>query len=215
MAISLFFASPIKASIRKNFSIYMNLCDDYVGRVRISCFGSKSPSKPLQWFIAEPGIGKTEKKQSMKKILYDGGYDGYGIENWARGSRYKGQYRQRLRHGYGVYKFYMGDTNAGEWCNGQSNGIGEQICADGISYIGEFKGGVKHGLGCYHFRNGDRYTGEYFGDKMHGFGVYQFANGHLYEGSWHEGGKQGYGMYTFRNGTRILNCATTNRSRNA
>ncbi|CAK9150926.1 unnamed protein product [Ilex paraguariensis] len=129
----------------------------------------------------------------------DGGYDGFGIERWAKGSRYRGQYRQGLRHGYGVYKFYTGDSYAGEWCNGQSHGVGMQTCSDGSCYVGEFKCGVKHGLGCYHFRNGDGYAGEYFGDKIHGFGVYHFANGHYYKGSWHEGRKQGYGMYTIQN----------------
>uniref|UniRef100_A0A0E0BDW0 Peptidase C14 caspase domain-containing protein n=1 Tax=Oryza glumipatula TaxID=40148 RepID=A0A0E0BDW0_9ORYZ len=130
----------------------------------------------------------------------DGKYDGYGVETWARGSRYRGQYRQGLRHGHGVYRFYTGDVYAGEWSNGQSHGYGVHTCEDGSRYIGEFKRGVKHGLGHYHFRNGDTYAGEYFADRMHGFGVYSFANGHRYEGAWHEGRRQGLGMYTFRNG---------------
>ncbi|KAK4751768.1 hypothetical protein SAY87_020566 [Trapa incisa] len=130
----------------------------------------------------------------------EGRYDGHGIESWARGSKYRGQYRQGLRHGFGAYRFYTGDSYAGEWSNGQSHGIGVQRCKDSSCYFGEFKCGAKHGLGSYYFRNGDRYAGEYFGDKIHGFGVYHFASGHCYEGSWHEGCKQGYGMYSFRNG---------------
>ncbi|KAI5073200.1 hypothetical protein GOP47_0011213 [Adiantum capillus-veneris] len=116
----------------------------------------------------------------------DGKYDGYGVETWSRGSRYRGQYRQ-------------GDVYSGEWSNGQSHGCGVQTCEDGSRYVGEFKWGVKHGFGYYHFRNGDTYAGEYFADKMHGYGVYQFVNGHRYEGAWHEGKRQGLGMYTFRN----------------
>ncbi|CAN8234130.1 unnamed protein product [Cochlearia groenlandica] len=130
----------------------------------------------------------------------NGRYDGYGIECWSKGSKYKGQYKKGLRHGYGVYWFYTGDSYSGEWFNGQSHGFGMQTCADGSSYVGQFKFGVKHGLGSYHFRNGDKYAGEYFGDKIHGFGVYYFANGHYYEGAWHEGRKQGYGTYGFRTG---------------
>ncbi|KAK8969216.1 hypothetical protein KSP40_PGU020114 [Platanthera guangdongensis] len=81
-----------------------------------------------------------------------------------------------------VYKFYNGDSYAGEWLAGQSHGRGVQGCSDGSCFVGEFKCGAKHGLGYYRFRNGDRYAGEYFADKIHGFGVYYFANGQYYEG---------------------------------
>ncbi|KAL0397416.1 UNVERIFIED_CONTAM: hypothetical protein Scaly_0190000 [Sesamum calycinum] len=63
--------------------------------------------------------------------------DGYGgVETWARGSRYRGQYRQGLRHGFGVYRFYTGDVYAGEWSSGQSHGCGIHTCEDGRMGIG-------------------------------------------------------------------------------
>lgn len=34
-----------------------------------------------------------------------------------KGSRYKGQYIDGLRHGLGVYRFYIGDIYAGECLN--------------------------------------------------------------------------------------------------
>ncbi|KAK3023218.1 hypothetical protein RJ639_043330 [Escallonia herrerae] len=79
-------------------------------------------------------------------------YDGHGVETWAKGSRYRGQYRQGLRHGFGVYRFYTGDVYSGEWCNGQCHGFGSRSCEDDSQYTGEFKWGIKHGLGHYHFR---------------------------------------------------------------
>jgi hypothetical protein len=82
----------------------------------------------------------------------DGKYDGYGVETWARGSRYRGMYRKGLRHGIGIYRFFGGDVYNGEWCNGQCHGFGVHTCSDGSHYVGEFKWGVKHGLGRYHFR---------------------------------------------------------------
>ncbi|XP_074574618.1 uncharacterized protein LOC141831080 [Curcuma longa] len=132
--------------------------------------------------------------------IYPATATGDGIESWARGSQYLGQYRQGMRHGFGTYRFYEGDSYSGEWVGGQSHGCGVQSCSNDSFYAGEFKGGVMHGLGRYRFRNGDEYSGEYFGDKIHGFGVYKFANGHRYEGSWHEGRRQGFGTYTFWNG---------------
>ncbi|ESR41031.1 hypothetical protein CICLE_v10026235mg [Citrus x clementina] len=104
----------------------------------------------------------------------------------SQGSRYKGQYRQRFRHGFGVYRYYYEDVYIGEWSNGKSRGCGVHTCEDGSRYVGEFKWGAKHGLGHYHFGNGDTYVGEYFEDKIHGFGVYCFANGHQYGGAWHQ-----------------------------
>ncbi|CAN7065388.1 unnamed protein product [Brassica oleracea var. botrytis] len=183
----------------------------------------KQKRKPDQWYIGdsnqEPSNGDVYEGEfnggrrcNGSGVYYyyvngryegdwvNGRYDGYGIESWSKGSKFKGQYKQGLRHGYGVYWFYTGDSYSGEWFNGQSHGFGVQTCADGSSYVGEFKFGVKHGLGSYQFRNGDRYAGEYYGDKIHGFGVYHFANGQYYEGAWHEGRKQGYGTYGFRTG---------------
>ncbi|KAF1884000.1 hypothetical protein Lal_00012960 [Lupinus albus] len=61
----------------------------------------------------------------------DGKYDGYGVETWARGSRFRGQYRKGLRNGFGVYRFYTADVYAGEWSNGQSHGCGIHTCEDG------------------------------------------------------------------------------------
>ncbi|KAH0876125.1 hypothetical protein HID58_073487 [Brassica napus] len=189
----------------------------------VTAIKQKHKPEPVQWYIGdsnqEPSNGDVYEGEfnggrrcNGSGVYYyyvngryegdwvNGRHDGYGIESWSKGSKFKGQYKQGLRHGYGVYWFYTGDSYSGEWFNGQSHGSGVQTCADGSSYVGEFKFGVKHGLGSYQFRNGDRYAGEYYGDKIHGFGVYHFANGQYYEGAWHEGRKQGYGTYGFRTG---------------
>ncbi|QHO00390.1 Alsin [Arachis hypogaea] len=73
----------------------------------------------------------------------DGKYEGFGVETWARGSRYKGQFKMGLRHV---------DVYAGEWLSGQSHGCGVHTCDDGSKYVGEFKWGINHGFGHYHFR---------------------------------------------------------------
>ncbi|KAK8945081.1 hypothetical protein KSP39_PZI008090 [Platanthera zijinensis] len=117
------------------------------------------------------------------------------------GSRYEGQFKKGLRHGFGVYRNHTGDLYAGEWLNGQSHGYGEHTSwLNGQSrYVGEFKWGLKQGLGHCHFRNGDTYAGEYFADMIHGFGVYHFADGRCYEGAWCEGKREGLGMCSSAN----------------
>ncbi|KAK8946190.1 hypothetical protein KSP40_PGU012469 [Platanthera guangdongensis] len=128
--------------------------------------------------------------------------DGDGVETWNKGSRYVGQFKNGLRHDFGVYRNHTDDLYAGEWLNGQSHGYGEHISwLNGQSRnVGEFKRGLKQGLGHCHFRNGDTYAGEYFADKMHGFGVYHFADGRCYERAWREGKREGLGMYSSVNG---------------
>ncbi|KAJ1430748.1 MORN motif [Sesbania bispinosa] len=76
-----------------------------------------------------------------------------GVETWAKGSRYRGQYRKGLRHGIGIYRFYGEDMYTGEWSNSQCHGFGVHTCND--ESLGEFKWGVKHGLGQYHFSGMD------------------------------------------------------------
>ncbi|KAG2322723.1 hypothetical protein Bca52824_015936 [Brassica carinata] len=214
VAVALFFAS-------RN----MSFINQTVSAIKLTGKKLKHKPEPVQWYIGDSNQEpiKPHKEEEGKTLFVqffsngdvyegefhrgrcngsgiNGRYDGYGIECWSKGSKFKGQYKQGLRHGYGVYWFYTGDSYSGEWFNGQSHGFGVQTCADRSSYAGDFKFGVKHGLGTYQFRNGDKYVGEYYGDKIHGFGVDHFANGHYYEGAWHEGRKQGYGTYGFRTG---------------
>ncbi|KZV16573.1 junctophilin-3-like [Dorcoceras hygrometricum] len=196
MAISLFFASPIKASIRKNFSIYVNLCDDYVRRAGISCFGSKSPSKPVQWFIGEPGIGKVEKKQSMKKIIRE------GVEFYSNGDFYEGEFHKGRCSGSGVYHYFVSGIYEGDWIDGRYDGYGIENWARGSRYKGQYRQGLRHGYGVYKFYTGDTYAGEWCNGQSNGIGEQICADGISYIGEFKGGVKHGLGCYHFRNGDR-------------
>ncbi|KAK8944461.1 hypothetical protein KSP39_PZI008052 [Platanthera zijinensis] len=124
----------------------------------------------------------------------DSKFDGHGVETWADGSKYKGQFKEGLSHGFGVYQDHAGVLYAGEWVNGQSHGYGMQTYEDGSCFVGQYKCGLKHGSGHFQFRNGGAHAGEYFAGKMHGFGVYRFSNGQRYEGAWRKGNRKGLGV---------------------
>ncbi|KAG6392024.1 hypothetical protein SASPL_146227 [Salvia splendens] len=151
VAIFLFLLSRNKGLVSRNVNFFKQTRDEYGKRLGFLRFALRTHSKPVQWFIGEAEL---ESRKIVRK-RYEGDwidekYNEYGIESWARGSRYRGQYR----HGYGVYKFYTWDSYAGEWCNGQSHGVGAQTYGDGSCFVSEFKSGVKHGFGCYHLSLG-------------------------------------------------------------
>ncbi|KAK8945160.1 hypothetical protein KSP39_PZI008020 [Platanthera zijinensis] len=123
----------------------------------------------------------------------DSKFYGHGVKTWTDGSKYKGQFKKGLSHGFGVYQDHAGVLYAGEWVNGQSHGYGMQTYEDGSCYVGQYKCGLKHGSGHFQFWNGGAHAGEYFAGKMHGFGVYRFSDGQRYEGAWREGNRKGLG----------------------
>ncbi|XP_073024165.1 uncharacterized protein [Primulina eburnea] len=196
MAVLLFFASRIKASIRKNFSIYKNLCDDYARRVGIACFGSSSPSKPVQWFIGEPGTGKIEKKQSTKMIIRE------GVDFYSNGDFYEGEFHQGKCSGSGVYNYFVNGRYEGDWIDGRYDGYGIENWARGSRYKGQYRQGLRHGYGVYKFYTGDSYAGEWCNGQSNGVGEQICADGSSYSGEFKGGVKHGLGCYHFRNGDR-------------
>ncbi|KAM7518037.1 hypothetical protein LguiB_016999 [Lonicera macranthoides] len=64
-----------------------------MGRVCIT--NSKNKKERKQEKRAHSGSGCWVEAYG-NGYAYNGKYDGYGVETWARGSRYRGQYRQGL-----------------------------------------------------------------------------------------------------------------------
>ncbi len=102
---------------------------------------------------------------------------------WVDTSNYKGWEKNNKYNGYGVYS-EGGDLYKGEFKDGMRHGYGIQTWADGDRYEGEFRNDKSHGLGVYTWAFGDRYDGRVKNNKMHGLGVYTFKNGEQHEGQW-------------------------------
>ena len=64
------------------------------------------------------------------------------------GERYKGSYKNGLKHGHG------------NWTH-----------PDGDKYRGKFKSGLKRGNGVYTFKNGEEYRGHFKRDQQHGLSL--------------------------------------------
>ena len=130
---------------------------------------------------------------------------------YADGSFYEGEWKDRLRHGKGTYK-YGGtyndgenrDVYKGEWKDNSRHGKGKLIYKDGSFYEGTWEDGMpRHGKGTYKYggtynygENRDVYEGEFRDGKFHGQGKLIYKDGSVYEGTWENGmPRNGKGTY--------------------
>ena len=91
------------------------------------------------------------------------------------GERYKGSYKNGLKHGHGT------------WTH-----------PDGDKYRGKFKSGLKRGNGVYTFKNGEEYRGHFKRDQQHGLGQYKYNNGEVFKGEFKNNIRDGQGFIVFR-----------------
>ena len=76
---------------------------------------------------------------------------GRGVNIFADGNRYEGEFLNGNFHGYGTYWFTSGDKYEGELAHGKQHGKGIYTWADGRYYDGTFKGHKMHGMGLCRF----------------------------------------------------------------
>ena len=117
-------------------------------------------------FIALARLFATEQQLSKK------------MGSHVDGERYKGSYKNGLKHGHGT------------WTH-----------PDGDSYKGKFKSGVKRGKGTYTFENVEKYSGYFNRDKQHGLGKYTYDNGEIFKGEFKNNIRDGKGYIIFRRDT--------------
>ena len=94
-----------------------------------------------------------------------------GDFTYPNGIRYKGDFQNGLRHGYGTITWPSGNSYEGEWRNGNRNGFGTYKWASGASYSGEHKDNTIHGRGIYSGVDGRVFVGGFRDDKRAGEGV--------------------------------------------
>ncbi len=70
------------------------------------------------------------------------------------GGIYDGEWLDKKKHGYGVYRYPSGSTYEGQWKNNVKDGLGVYTFGKGGSYAGEFKRGAFEGTGIRVLRTG-------------------------------------------------------------
>mmetsp|Transcript_23130 Transcript_23130/g.69286 ORF Transcript_23130/g.69286 Transcript_23130/m.69286 type:complete len:204 (-) Transcript_23130:271-882(-) len=89
---------------------------------------------------------------------------------------YKGEYKEGVKGGYGVFVYRDETRYEGTFQNNVKEGQGIMYYSDGSKYIGDYHNGMMDGQGEYVWPNGVKYVGEWRGDERHGFGQMFFSD---------------------------------------
>ncbi|KAL3822663.1 hypothetical protein ACHAXA_001816 [Cyclostephanos tholiformis] len=87
---------------------------------------------------------------------------GYYIYISSSGNKYAGNFKDGMRHGYGIATYHDGEVFNGEWRRGR-----------------------RHGRGVLHLVNCEVFDGVWSANKKHGLGVYYWTDGEV-DVSWYE-----------------------------
>ena len=136
---------------------------------------------------------KSNKKLFSKKKTYK-------VNN-----KYKGDWKNDKKNGFGVQIYPNGNKYEGEWYNNKRHGKGTYWILNQRNklirqYTGKWENDKKNGTGTIFFLNGDRYDGFWVDNKMSGYGRLVYNNKDIYIGMWYNGKKNGYGFLTTNNG---------------
>mmetsp|Transcript_52129 Transcript_52129/g.124164 ORF Transcript_52129/g.124164 Transcript_52129/m.124164 type:complete len:754 (-) Transcript_52129:86-2347(-) len=123
---------------------------------------------------------------------------GYGKMEWPDGSSYVGQYVRSRKHGEG--RFSWGDFRYydGQWVNGERSGQGYSV--DKEAYMGEYIHGRRHGDGVLLWTDGRRYAGQFVHGHLTGQAVMCWPDGRRYIGAYKNNKKEGHGLLLWPDG---------------
>eukprot|EP00347_Sterkiella_histriomuscorum_P016638 403352421 len=108
---------------------------------------------------------------------------------------YKGDWKDDMRHGFGIQQFYDGSKYEGQWENNIQT-FGSFLWPDGSEYVGEFSGCIINGTGTLKLEN-EILKGTWRNGQLHGHDCERkLATGEYYKcQNWIEGKMQGFGEH--------------------
>ncbi|KAK5601397.1 hypothetical protein CRENBAI_000334 [Crenichthys baileyi] len=110
-------------------------------------------------------------------VVGEEGRQGFGVQEWADGSKYEGEFLDGFKHGKGRYS----------WRNGE--------CYEGFFYKD-----FKHGDGVYCWSTGHKFTGKFYLNRKEGYGHLSFPGGTIFQGLYHSDQRFGPGVVTYPDG---------------
>ncbi|XP_065840479.1 radial spoke head 10 homolog B-like [Oscarella lobularis] len=101
--------------------------------------------------------------------------------------------------GEGEAVFFGGHVYRGEFKNGVMHGKGIYIWSDGVQYEGDFEDSTVTGEGTYIWSDGSKYVGHVVNGIRHGYGAFYCSTRppSIYEGQWEDGRRHGRGEIYF------------------
>ena len=113
------------------------------------------------------------------------------------GEVYIGQFKNRLREGFGTAYYPDGSYYEGYWGDGLRYGDGRFVDSEGGFYEGGWRKGLKNGEGKFVSADGTEfYNGSWEEGKRHGEGIAKYGDGSFYQGEFGNGVKNGIGVLT-------------------
>ena len=145
-----------------------------------------------------PNITKIELSDGSVYIgdIKDNLFEGKG-EYTTKNYKYIGEFSSGKRHGKGYLEdFEKKIKYKGDFRNNMKEGFGEEKYLDGSIYKGEFKEDLKHGKGILLLKENDifGYDGEFKYDQKSGKGKFKWNENKEYIGEWSEDEICGYGI---------------------
>ncbi len=113
---------------------------------------------------------------------------------------YKGETKNGVPNGQGIFTYPDGRKYFGQWKDGELNGHGTYTSPLRWKYEGEFKDSKFHGQGIYIYPDGERYMGQFNNGVQDGKGTLSYPDGRKYVGEFKNGIQNGQGTNTFSNG---------------
>ncbi|KAI5609871.1 ankyrin repeat and MYND domain-containing protein 1 [Silurus asotus] len=111
--------------------------------------------------------------------------NGPGVQEWADGSRYEGEFLSGLKHGSGTFTWPNGECYKGSFYKDYRHGRGTYVWPDGSQFIGKFYLNRKEGYGVHRFPDGTIFKGLYHADERFGPGVMSYHDGFQDVGLWY------------------------------
>jgi hypothetical protein len=163
---------------------------------------------------------------------YTGSYNSYGLfhgygtylledsiyykGNWKNGLKYglgiykkndivyEGYWKDDKRNGKGIYSDKAGYTYEGDWVDDEKNGKGIYSDKFGNTYEGDWVDDKKNGSGVFKYNRIGIYDGQWKDDKKNGSGVFKYDDGGEYNGWWEDDKKNGKGTMTYADGSEYI-----------
>lgn len=117
--------------------------------------------------------------------------------------KYTGEWKDGVKHGYGVLIYANGNKFEGDWREGKREGRGVYWVNDKKKkklrkqYAGEWANDQRHGLGTFFHEDGGRFEGFWANNKREGDGRMVYgADRSVYEGQWSGSVRSGRGRLT-------------------
>ena len=120
------------------------------------------------------------------------------------GSSYKGQGKDGLSHGYGIWTGSDGEKYEGEWDKGLRCGYGKTTALNGNTFEGNWFRNKRHGYGVFTWASGGQYKGEFANNQFSGYGTLVYPNQNKYVGYWKNNHKCGKGIQTVMISNQVL-----------